>query len=36
MKDEGQVRMVMGMAYFEAERFDDAKDVFRAAMSSPD
>jgi tetratricopeptide (TPR) repeat protein len=36
VEDKGQVRLVMGMAYFEQEKYEDAKAVFRDAMSSPE
>lgn len=36
VEDEGQVRLVLGMAYFEEKRFDEATAAFRQALSSPE
>ncbi|HMB68336.1 MAG TPA: hypothetical protein VKU85_03460 [bacterium] len=36
VRDKGQVRLVMGMAYFEQEKYEEAKAVFRDAMASPE
>jgi tetratricopeptide (TPR) repeat protein len=33
--DKGQVRLVMGMAYFEQEKYEEAKAAFRDALASP-
>jgi tetratricopeptide (TPR) repeat protein len=35
VEDRGQVRLVMGMAYFEQEKYEEAKAAFREAMASP-
>jgi tetratricopeptide (TPR) repeat protein len=34
--DEDQIQLLLGMALFELERYDEAKSAFRGAMSSPD